>query len=195
MKTIEEFYNEEIQSFKEQVVMMVKSMLDEFGGIEPIMLALIIKDGKVSLAILNGLAEMFTGDDESKERAAQVMRKFNTEMKPIVIAFASEAYITTAPEGKTVIDDDGVYLDDSFRPSVNPESKDCLMISFETFKEEGIMYWEMIKMGDITELELIEDLELHPKSQNTASGVLTNLLEENYSELAELIKNNNINLN
>jgi hypothetical protein len=195
MKTIEEFYNEEIQSFKEQVVMMVKSMLDEFGGIDPVMLALLIKDGKVSIAILSGLAELFSEDDKSKEKAGQIMRKFNSEMKPIAIAFASEAYILTAPAGKTVIDDDGVYLDDSFRPSVNPESKECLMISFETFKEEGVMYWEMIKMGDVTELELIEDLALEPKSKSNASGILSNLLEENYSELAELIKNNNINLN
>lgn len=195
MKTIQEFYNKEIENFKEQVVVMVKGMLEQFGGVEPVMIALLIKDNKVSIAVLGGLAEMFSGDDSLKEKAAQVMKDFNEEMKPIAMAFASEAYIMTAPAGKTVIDDDGVYLDDTFRPSVNPDSKECLMISFETFKEEGIMYWEMIKMGDVTELDLIQDLELVPKSDKASSGIMSNLLTENYSELAELIKKNNINMN
>ena len=195
MKTIQEFYNEEIENFKEQVIAMVKDMLNQFGSVEPVMMALIIKDGKVSLAILGGLAQMFSGNDELKEKAAQVMREFNDQMKPIAMAFASEAYILTAPVGKTVIDDDGVYLDDTFRPSVNPDSKECLMISFETFKEEGVMYWEMIKIGDLTELKLIQDLELVPKSDKASSGIMSNLLTENYSELAELIKKNNINMN
>ena len=195
MKTIQEFYNKEIENFKEQVVMMVKDMVNEFGGVDPIMMALVIKDNKVSIAVLGGLTELFSGDDEMKLKAAELMREFNKELKPMAIAFASEAYIATAPIGKTVIDDDGVYLDDSFRPSVNPDSKECLMISFETFKHEGVMYWEMIKMGDVTDLKLIEDLNLQPKADKNASGVLTNLLEENYSELAELIKNNNISLN
>jgi hypothetical protein len=195
MKTIQEFYNKEIENFKEQVVMMVKDMVNEFGGVDPIMMALVIKDNKVSIAVLGGLTELFSGDDEMKLKAAELMREFNKELKPMAIAFASEAYIATAPIGKTVIDDDGVYLDDSFRPSVNPDSKECLMISFETFKDEGVMYWEMIKMGDVTDLKLIEDLNLQPKADKNASGVLTNLLEENYSELAKLIKNNNISLN
>jgi hypothetical protein len=195
MKTIQEFYNKEIENFKEQVVMMVKDMVNEFGGVDPIMMALVIKDNKVSIAVLGGLTQLFSGDDEMKLKAAELMREFNKELKPMAIAFASEAYIATAPIGKTVIDDDGVYLDDSFRPSVNPDSKECLMISFETFKDEGVMYWEMIKMGDVTDLKLIEDLNLQPKADKNASGVLTNLLEENYSELAELIKNNNISLN
>lgn len=195
MKTIQEFYNKEIENFKEQVVMMVKDMVNEFGGVDPIMMALVIKDNKVSIAVLGGLTQLFSGDDEMKLKAAELMREFNKELKPMAIAFASEAYIATAPIGKTVIDDDGVYLDDSFRPSVNPDSKECLMISFETFKHEGVMYWEMIKMGDVTDLKLIEDLNLQPKADKNASGVLTNLLEENYSELADLIKNNNISLN
>lgn len=195
MKTIQEFYNKEIENFKEQVVMMVKDMVNEFGGVDPIMMALVIKDNKVSIAVLGGLTQLFSGDDEMKLKATELMREFNKELKPMAIAFASEAYIATAPIGKTVIDDDGVYLDDSFRPSVNPDSKECLMISFETFKHEGVMYWEMIKMGDVTDLKLIEDLNLQPKADKNASGVLTNLLEENYSELAELIKNNNISLN
>lgn len=195
MKTIQEFYNKEIENFKEQVVMMVKDMVNEFGGVDPMMMALVIKDNKVSIAVLGGLTQLFSGDDEMKLKAAELMREFNKELKPMAIAFASEAYIATAPIGKTVIDDDGVYLDDSFRPSVNPDSKECLMISFETFKHEGVMYWEMIKMGDVTDLKLIEDLNLQPKADKNASGVLTNLLEENYSELAELIKNNNISLN
>jgi len=195
MKTIQEFYNKEIENFKEQVVMMVKDMVNEFGGVDPIMMALVIKDNKVSIAVLGGLTQLFSGDDEMKLKAAELMREFNKELKPMAIAFASEAYIATAPIGKNVIDDDGVYLDDSFRPSVNPDSKECLMISFETFKDEGVMYWEMIKMGDVTDLKLIEDLNLQPKADKNASGVLTNVLEENYSELAELIKNNNISLN
>ena len=177
MKTIQEFYNKEIENFKEQVVMMVKDMVNEFGGVDPIMMALVIKDNKVSIAVLGGLTQLFSGDDEMKLKAAELMREFNKELKPMAIAFASEAYIATAPIGKTVIDDDGVYLDDSFRPSVNPDSKECLIISFETFKHEGVMYWEMIKMGDVTDLKLIEDLNLQPKADKNASGVLTNLLQ------------------
>ena len=194
MKTIQEIYNEEINNFKEQVATMVQGMLKEFGIVEPILIALAIKDDKTVVAILGGLAQLFTGDEEMKEKAAELIREFNKEIKPIAIAFASEAYVLVAPAGKTVIDDDGVYLDDSFKPSVNPDSKECVIISFETAKEEGIMYWEIIEMGDLKELKLVQDLELQPKSKNT-NGVLTNLLEENYGELAEMIKKGTTNFN
>ena len=115
--------------------------------------------------------------------------------KPIAIAFASEAYVLTAPVNKTVIDEDGVYLDDSFRPSVNPDSKECVVINFETAKEQGIMYWEIIKIGDLKDLSLIQDLKLEPKTESEALGILSNLLEENYSEVTELAKKANINFN
>jgi hypothetical protein len=195
MKTIQEIYNEEVINFKNQVVMMVKQINEEFGGVEPLMIALVIKEGRTTIAVLDGLAQLFAGDEELKEEAAKLMRAFNAEMKPIAIAFASEAYVATAPIGKTVIDDDGVYLDDSFRPSVNPDSKECIVITFETAKEEGIMYWEMIKMGDTTELVLMNDLELLPKDPERTSGILSGLLEENYGELAQLAKDGSTKFN
>ena len=195
MKTIQEIYNEEIINFKNQVVLMVKQINEEFGGVNPIMIALVIKEGRTTIAVLDGLAELFAGDEALKEEAAKLMKEFNVEMRPIAIAFASEAFVATAPLGKTVIDDDGVYLDDSFKPSVNPDSKECLVITFETAKEEGIMYWEMIKMGDTTELVLMNDLELQPKDPERTLGIIANLLEENYSELVQLAKEGNTNLN
>lgn len=195
MKTIEEFYNDEIKKFKEQVSDMIFKAYNESGVIEPVLFALIIKDGVTTLGILGGLEQLFVGNEELKEKAAEVIKKFNKEFKPIAIAFASEAYVLTAPVNKTVIDEDGVYLDDSFRPSVNPDSKECVVINFETAKEQGIMYWEIIKIGDLKDLSLIQDLKLEPKTESEALGILSNLLEENYSEVTELAKKANINFN
>ena len=197
MKTIQEFYTEEIQKFKDQTVYMVKDLIEKNGSIDPTLIALVIKEENLTIAILEGLGQMF-GDDGSKEQAVKMIKEFNKEIKPIAIAFISEAYILEIPENKTAIDDDGTYLDDTYRPSVNPDSKDCVIMSLETFDKEGLMYWELIKMGDVTDLVLVHDLELSSKKvESKAKGLLADLLNENYSELAELTKksNNNFNLN
>jgi hypothetical protein len=65
------------------------------------------------------------------------------------------------------------------------------MFTFETYDKEASVHYEIkrnpIDSDDVT-LEKILDLDWLPKKENHVSGLMTDLLEENYSEFAQMIQ-------
>lgn len=196
MKTIKERYEEELVKFKEQVQDMIKHTFDTDKQIEPVLFALIIKENELSIALLAGIGKFFVNDD-LKLKAAEVMRNFNKEFKPIATAFVCEGRATVLEENKATpyVNSEG-ELKDPMTEAMKDEDnkKDVLMFMFETHDKESSIGYEVKRNPadpiDIT-LEKMIDIEWELKKEELVGGVMSNLLKENYDEFAEM--NNQLN--
>jgi hypothetical protein len=188
MKTIQEQYQEHLVSFRAIIKDMVKDMVKEHGGVDPVVFALILKDNKVAIGVLAGLGELFTSD-QGKDLAAEAMKKLNEEIKPIAIAFVSEAWASIKAEGEydSVIDPSGNYREGVVRPADDPNRKEMIFINWETFDQQAMDTWEMVRNGDDLQLKKAHTDDWKPKDPKTKSGRFTNILTDNYSELAKIL--------
>lgn len=187
MRTLKEEYKKKINEFRDDVAEMVKYKFMEDKEIHPVVFGLIIKGDNLVMTVLAGLAELFSSD-EGKEKAAQIIRSMNKEIKPVALVFVSEGWMTTHETSEEILDENGKYISEGVRPSNNPDRKEVLMLMFETFDEESHIFFEIKRIGELVELEDYKKGDWVPKSQTKPAGRFGNLLEDNYNELNQILE-------
>lgn len=193
VKTINEQYNEALVKFKDNIQEMVKDIFSTDKRIDPTAFALTFKEDRTTISMLAGIGKLFNSP-EGKILAAETMRKFNKEIKPIATAFVCEGWgkIINIEDAKPYVNADGDLVNPlEERPSLAKDKKEIIMFTFETYDKEASVHYEIkrnpIDSDDVT-LEKILDLDWLPKKENHVSGLMTDLLEENYSEFAQMIQ-------
>lgn len=202
VKTIREQFEEELVLFKTNVQLMVKDIFTTEKTIEPMLFTLIIKEDKLVVAILGGMGAFFNSD-EGKMAAAQVMRKFNKEMKPLATAFVCEGWarILNIEDTKSYVNADGDLVDPlNIRPSQADDKKEVLMFMFETYDKEASVHYEIKRKPydeEDAELHKVMDMDWASKKEGHVGGIMADLLQDNYDVFAQMIKNinNKENLN
>ena len=131
-KTIQEIFNNHLNDFAIDIVRFTTGMFETDKRLDPIVMALTIKEGKLSIAVLAGLGQFFT-NDHGKEVAARIIKEAAKEIKPVAIAFATEAWISekSVEEIDKILDKDGSYKEGIVRPSEDPKRREVLMIHLE----------------------------------------------------------------
>jgi len=170
MKNIKVNLKEELEGFKEQIVELIHETFDNDGEVKPTMFALIIHNDKLHIALLAGLAELFVSE-KGKDIAADVIKDFTKDIKPMAIAFVSEGWM--------------VESEININASESTARKEIIMINFETYDKESSVFLEILRDKTQASLKLIHDLDWRKKEKN--SSRFSNLLEENYSELAQWV--------
>lgn len=190
MKTIEETFEEHLKDFKKNITKGVIDRFNDEGGLNPVVFALILHEGKPALAILEGLAELFISD-EGKEQAAQIIKETATTIKPLAVCFVSEGWAAEKPlsEYDSVIDKDGNYREGVVRPIDDPNRKEVLLLMFETHNKESFVQLNIIRDGENVSLQEDTDVDWVLKKEKR-KGRFANLLDENYAELVQKIKTN-----
>lgn len=189
MKTIEEIFMDHVQDFKKNIVHAATERFKDEKGLEPVVFALVMHEGKPALAILEGLAQFFTSD-ENKELAAEVIKEHTSKIKPLALCFLSEGWVSEKPltEYDSVIDKDGNYREGVIRPIDDPNRKEVLLLMFETHDKEAFVQFDMIRNDDDVILKETTNTDWELKKHK--KGRFANLLQENYEELAQTIKTN-----
>lgn len=183
MITEKEYYNDAVTKFSTHVKQMVMEKYAETGSVEPVILALIQNEGNLVTSVLVGLEQLFL-NPETKDQVADAIRSFSNQMKPLAIAFACEAF---AKEADEPLNPDGSYSENTIPPGEDPNSKEIVFIQFETYDKHKTVVFT-IKDEELLEDEVIGDNDWQDKSENEQKGRFSNLLRENYSALAELLK-------
>lgn len=189
MKTIKELYQEHLAKFKTDIKEMVKDAVEKDGGLDPVVFALVLSGDKIGIAVLTGLGELFTSD-EGKDVAAMAMKELSNQIKPVAIAFASEAWASAKSfdDYTSVIDEDGNYREGVIRPVDDPNRKEILFINWETFDQEASDTWDMIRNNGKLELKESITTDWVPKGELNKEGRFANILTDNYSEMAMILQ-------
>lgn len=189
VKTIQERYKEELDRFKNGIIEMTKTAFHENGGVNPVMYALVIKEDKLIISVLQGLWELFNTQSE-KHKAVEIMKQFNAEMKPIAIAFVSEGWakIVGEEEMKNMFDEYGNYIDPGMRPSLSEEKIEVIMLHFETHDQSAVEYVKINRDVYPVKLEDFEGYDWKSKDEELIDGLFTDLLQENYSEMNQWLE-------
>ena len=189
VKTIQERYKEELDRFKRGIIEMTKTAFHENGGVNPVMYALVIKEDKLIISVLQGLWELFNTQPE-KHKAVEIMKQFNAELKPIAIAFVSEGWakVVGEEEMKNMFDKDGNYLDPNMRPSLSEEKIEVIMLHFETHDQSAVEYVKINRDVYPVALEDFEGYDWKSKDEELIDGLFTDLLQENYSEMNQWLE-------
>jgi len=189
MKTIQERYKEELNRFKNGIIEMTKVAFHENGGVNPVMYALVIKEDKLIISVLQGLWELFNTQSE-KHKAVEIMKQFNAEMKPISIAFVSEGWakVLSEDEMSKMFDEYGNYLDPSMRPSASEDKIEVIMVHFETHDQSAVNYIKINRDVYPVALEDFESRDWTAKEESVVDGLFSDLLQENYSEMTQWLE-------
>ena len=189
VKTIQERYKEELDRFKHGIIEMSKRAFHDNGGLNPVMYALVIKEDKLIVSVLQGLYELFHTASE-KKKAVEIMKKFNEEMKPIAIAFVSEGWasIVSEEDMKNMFDQYGNYIDPSMRPSNDADKVEVIMVHFETHDQSAVNYLKINRDVYPVALEDFESQDWMPKEDAMIDGLFTDLLQQNYSEINQWLE-------
>ena len=179
-------------NFKSEISEIAQKMFNEQGELQPALFALVYKNGSFGIAILGGL-EQFFGSDDDKEVAAMMMKRFNQEAKPIATAFVSEGWMSIFEKDAEIHDESGNYKEGIIRPSKDPNRKEVITINFETYNKKAFSCWEILREGEEATLkETTFGIDWEIKDSNFG-GRFSGLLEENYSYVAQMLKEINLN--
>jgi hypothetical protein len=192
MLTIQEEFKIAVDDFTEVITDMVLSKFkDDAGAISPTAYAMVIKKGKSQIAILMGLEKIFT-DDEGKETSVEIIKSFNEQIKPVVIAFSTEVWYKrySIEESKATMNPDGTYKDYNKRPSQMDDKQEGLMIKFETHDKCAMFLYDIIRKGDSVKTRLNKDISHSwtKKEESHTAGKFDALLQKNYSSFAEQVQ-------
>jgi hypothetical protein len=188
MKTAQEVYAKHLTDFATEIKGVVTRMFENQSSISPIAFALVFKEDRAVIAVLDGLGEVFRMPN-GKDMVAHIIKESSKELKPVALAFASEAWVSRRDgiDASLIVDEKG-----NFKPGMTPEEdpnrKEVVMLQIETFDKESLTYWPVVEKDSTRILEkanLSDDWR--PKS-NKSQGRFTNFLEENYSEMAETLR-------
>jgi len=190
METIQETVKKRLESFTNLIVEVVEDRFNRDKEVTPVVFGLVQKEGKFGVAILEGLAELFSGD-HGKDLAAMMMKEMAKEVKPIAIAFVCEAWATEKKisDKDDILDENGKYRPGAVRPSEDPNRKEILFINFETFDHEASQQWDIVK-NEAGEKVLNVNIKAQwtKKGAQIIGGRFQDLLQENYSEMAQTLK-------
>jgi hypothetical protein len=188
MKTIQEKYSDALNKFKEDTVELATKLFREQGNklSEPLVFALVIKNKEVTMGMLVGLGKLFKSE-LGKEAAVDIIRELGKEIKPIGLAFCSEGYASVQKRPDNMSEEDFINSN-HIRPSMDPNKKEVLFFTFETFDKEAGEYLEIVRDGDNVNLEHMHTIQWTPKDKISVGGRFTHLLQDNYSEFALTIK-------
>lgn len=190
MKTVQETFNELLTRFADDTIQLVTNIFKQDKRLDPVVIGMVIKDGKPGIAILEGLAPFFR-NDQDKELAARIIKEAAKEIKPVALMFATEAWLSERKREDLdkIVDEDGNYKKGVTRPSEDPNRKEVLMIHLETFDKEGFHYFDIIRDGEKVSLTKREGSEgWAPKGTHMLKSRFGDLLKDNYSEMAESIR-------
>lgn len=195
MKTIQEICKEQINKFKDFMVSTVEADFIKKGELEPSVYALVMqKNGETTVAMLQNIAPLFESP-HGKQIAAEIIRKSAQEIKPIALAFASEAWIAKV-DADVLFDAEGNPRKSMPTASDMDNKIEGVFINIETFEQECMKMWKVSQKGD--KRILIEDdspFDWKAKDKKIPS-VFSDLLTENYSQMVKILEDNpKINLN
>jgi hypothetical protein len=187
MLTLKEEYKKKINDFRNEVEGMIRHRFMDDKIIHPVVFGLVIQKDKLIMTVLGGLGELF-GSDAGKDRAVEIVRSMNKEIKPVALCFVSEGWMSThnVEEMNSVVGTDGKYLDNAVRPANDPNRKEVLMMMFETFDEQCSVLVEIKRIGELVELEEFKKSDWEEKKAQV--GRFGNMIEDNYSELNQLLE-------
>jgi hypothetical protein len=184
--------DKEIEIFRSEIAEVVQKIFEEQGAVDPVLFALVFKENQFSVAILGGLEKFFISP-EGKEAAAIMMRKFNDEARPLAIAFASEGWMSVLPKDEDIVDEDGFFKKDVTRPSKDPQRKEVVNISFETYNKSAFSCWEIDRAEkDPRLVETTFNMPWGGKNESV-KGIFMDLLRENHDHVSKLLKDINLN--
>lgn len=187
MKTIQEITKKEISDFRNEITRTVHDMFMQEKALYPVVFGMKYTEEKVELFALEGLVD-FTENDITKLLMVEAIKQFNQKTRPISIAFASEGYLRSFTP---LLDEDGEIIEElrSLATEIEEEKKEVLFINFETYDQESIIYWEIIRDEDneVVDLKLLIDKQWQTKTEEN-KGNVARMLNENYSTLATKVK-------
>lgn len=126
---------------------------------------------------------------EDKPRFIQAVKSAIEAIKPVALAFLTEAWIVKRP-----VDSE---IDNNIRPSQEPDKEEVVMVQIETYKNAAMYIYDIIRHtnGEIS-LEYDEDLGGDKLDKSKTQGTFSNLLKENYDKFyMEIVENINKNQN
>lgn len=176
MTTSLELYKEELDNFRELMIELTTDLYKTHGEIHPAMFALSIKEEKFEIAALAGLG-MLLASKPTKEFAREVMKNFAEHRKPIAIAFMCEG---TAAKIKTEDFDPDNIPDDL-------EMRDILMLTLETYDMQSAITWE-VDSSNPDRPTILVDLDQDWEEKTDSKGLFNDILQEDYSDLAQEIR-------
>lgn len=190
-----EIFNKEVNKFKNYVKELILTCFLEEKHVQPSVFALTYegeKDGNhiFGFGIMPGLEQLFTSD-EGKEQVGRIIREGADKVKPIAIAFVSEAWAVIGDKEKNKEEYDAL-LEGKIHPSNHPDKKEVLFISTETYAAEHVDSWVIIRKDKDVTLDKF-DMGMsgwHEKSDVKAK--FQGLLQECYvtfDDEKEIIKN------
>jgi len=189
METFKEKFHRALTSFGELVIKAAKKSFLREGEHAPLVTAMISNpsSGKFDIVVLAGLGDLF-GTDEGKATAAMIIEKMSDQVKPLALAFITEAWTLSieASDKDKVLSEDGSYQSESVRPHNHPNRVEALVIVMETFDKECISSFQIEREGDRISLKKHYESNWLLKKDEKVSGLFTNLLSKNYSETASL---------
>jgi hypothetical protein len=175
MSVSRELYKKQLDNFKELVVDIVTTAFNKDGGIHPLMLCLNIHEGRFEVSMLANLGQLFY-DPSTREEAKTVMQDFIKDRKAIVIALAVEAVAKKY---------EGGYDPESSKEA--DEVSNVMMATFETYDSESVIIWDVDRSNPDRPTMLINtDKDWAEKEKG--EGFFNDILQEDYSELAEEIR-------
>jgi hypothetical protein len=190
MEIIQTTYEKELVKFKSEICRITENVFNDRQEFPPTLFALIFKDDKFMVTVLDDLAKFFV-TEAGKDLASEMIAKFNKEVKPLATAFITEGWMSVydKSESDNIIDEDGNYKKNIVRPSDDPKRKEVLNISFESYNKTAFQMWEIKRDSNNTPtLVLSNTLDWESKEKGNVRGRFSEMLSENYSEFAQQLK-------
>lgn len=188
MKTINEIVKEKIDDFRTQVIDVIKTIYEDKKEVDPVVFGLMIQDGKAGFVVLDKIADLFQSEI-GKDTISDVVKQMAEKLKLLSIAIVSEGYISESESVKGPYINPEGKLKEALRPSEDPDSKEVLVINFETHDKQAMMIWTI---GG-NNLDLYKNMDWSDKT-SMQQGRFDNLLNTDYSgikeELRTLLKDN-----
>lgn len=165
----------------------VKYMTDN-GDLPMLVVFLAQNDKKEFVTVLAPqLGKLHTPED--KPRFIQAVKGAIEAIKPVALAFITEAWIVKRPKDSP--------FDKNIRPFEEPDREEVAMVQIETYKNAALYLYDIIRHtnGNIS-LEYDEEMSGDKIDKSNVAGTFSNLLKENYDKFyMEIVENINKNQN
>ena len=176
---------DEVKKFHNDCKLLAKSIIKKEGSLNMTVLALHQKDSNSFTTVVIP-AIGFLYDPEDKSLFLNAVKHAITLIKPVAIAFVSEAWMIKRDVN------DGIDIDK--RVSEYDDKQEIVMVQIETYKDTSLTIYEMIRNGKSIKLKLNE--EQTQVGKDKVGGVFSDLLKDNYEMFQDELKeriNNSIN--
>lgn len=177
-----------IAKFQEQNKNFAVKYMNENGEM-PMLVAFLTQDDNKEFVTVAApqLAALHTQED--KPRFIAAVKQAIKVIKPVALAFITEAWII-----KRKKDED---IDTNIRPSLSPDRAEVVMVQIESYKNAALHLYDIIRhtSGEIS-LEYDEEYSNEKINKSDVDGTFSNLLKENYDKFyREILDSINKNQN